>query len=143
MGPIGPREGFQKSSKPSNLLSVELAAASWQLPFQLPYYKISICSMPKLKSRDTHECIICESSFKRRSILLEHFTLLGANGKPRCPGLNDVIPVEVWDQQIVTFYRDDAHVPDLSQFQKCKKSPGEPCSYLRCWSIGAGYQSWS
>ena len=78
--------------------------------------------MPYLTRTDVHACPFCQYSSVRTN-LKRHLTSAGKKG-PRCPGLNQVIPSDVWDNEIVTFYRDDAHVPDLSQFQKGKKSPG-------------------
>ena len=79
--------------------------------------------MPKLKSRDTHKCIVCESSFKRRSFLLEHFSLLVADGKPRCPGLRVVIRSVVWTDQILLHYKSDVPLPNLSYYMKRKPKP--------------------
>jgi len=59
--------------------------------------------MPKLKTRKIHKCIVCESSFKRRSVLKEHLTLSGRHGKPRCPGLKTLISGDVWARELFPY----------------------------------------
>ena len=46
-----------------------------------------------------------------------HLTLLGTKGI-KCPGLKKVIPSDVWDQQILPFYRDDDPMPESDIYPK-------------------------
>ena len=75
--------------------------------------------MPKLKSRDAHDCLVCGFSFKRRDGLRDHLSLPKASDKKRiCPMLNKVIPSDVWADTILPHYVSDSKLPDLSEFHK-------------------------
>ena len=83
--------------------------------------------MPKLKSRDAHDCLVCGFSFKRRDGLRDHLTLPKASDKkPRCSGLKRAMTADVWLHQVLPLYTSNAPLPDLGQFLKVKKSPGSP-----------------
>ena len=73
--------------------------------------------MPKLKSRDKHSCFICHQIFAARFPLKDHLIKLSKDKKPRCPALKTVIPSDVWENQILQFYTNDAPLPDLSGFK--------------------------
>jgi len=105
MDPISPREGFQKWPKPPNLLSgqrtVTVCSADSPTVSAIISLNMHRFVMPRLKSRDAHDCLVCGTSFKRRAGLHEHFTLPTKGGKPRCPALKKVIPSEVWVKHII------------------------------------------
>ena len=98
---------------------------AWGTNLFVPEAQISIFlrnasrfNMPRLKSTDTHDCIICGVSYKRRPDLRKHLTSLTKKGKPRCPGLKVVIPSDVWTQEIIPHYCRDAPMPNLGMYQK-------------------------
>ena len=129
MSPIGPQEGFQKSSKPPNLLSVERTAAVRSVDSPAVSAIISLNAyrfvMPRLKSRDTHVCLVCKTTFKRRAGLHEHLTLpRTSDKKPRCVGLKVVIPPAIWVKECLPYYKMDGDLPNLSAYMK--KSTGRP-----------------
>ena len=90
--------------------------------------------MPILKSRDAHDCLVCGSSFKRRDVLRDHLTLPKASDKkPRCPMLSKVIPSDVWSNDLLPFYRDDAPLPNFASYKKRKTGrQRKPIDKIRC-----------
>ena len=70
--------------------------------------------MPKLKKNDQHHCPLCKFSSVRRH-LKSHLTSAGKKG-PRCPGLRVVIPVGVWNDQVLPYYTTNAKLVDLSGY---------------------------
>ena len=76
--------------------------------------------MPTLKSNEDHKCPACMYA-ARRARLKTHLNKANNDGTPKCPGLKKVIPSDVWENQILQFYTNDAPRPDLNQFMR--KSP--------------------
>ena len=72
-----------------------------------------------LKASDLHQCILCPYKSIRKD-MKKHLTSVGKKGI-RCTGLKKVIPSDVWENQILQFYTNDAPRPDLNQFMR--KSP--------------------
>ena len=72
--------------------------------------------MPKLTSRDKHICFICQQIFAARFPLKDHLIKLSKDKKPRCDGLKKVIPLEVWTNQVLPYYKSDVPLPDLGNF---------------------------
>ena len=73
--------------------------------------------MPKLIKSDKHECFMCKKILSQRHHLKRHLTSPNSNGKPWCSGLEKVIPSDVWKNQILPYYKNDAPLPDLSYFK--------------------------
>ena len=80
--------------------------------------------MPRLTSREKHICFMCQRPFAARFPLKDHLIKLSKDKKPRCPGLRDVVPNDVWTNQLIPYYQNDAPLPDLSSY--ILKSPGRP-----------------
>ena len=68
-----------------------------------------------LTAFEKHKCIFCPGEFIRPN-LKRHLTTAKKNG-PRCPGLKKVISSDVWDNQILQYYKNDSPLPDLSCFK--------------------------
>ena len=68
-----------------------------------------------LTAFEKHKCIFCPGEFIRTN-LKRHLTTAKKNG-PRCPGLKKVISSDVWDNQILQYYKNDSPLPDLSCFK--------------------------
>ena len=62
--------------------------------------------MPILTRKEPHQCPLCPKTAVRSKIK-EHLTFPGKKG-PRCTALKKVIPVDVWENQILQFYTNDA-----------------------------------
>ena len=73
--------------------------------------------MPRLKSRDKHSCFICDQIFTARFHLKDHLIKRSSDKKARCVGLKKVIPSDVWENQILQYYKNNAPLPDLSCFK--------------------------
>ena len=71
--------------------------------------------MPYLKKNDDHVCPLCPYSTIRKH-MKHHLTTAGKKG-PRCPMLKKVIPSDIWENQILQYYKNDAPPPDLSYFK--------------------------
>ena len=53
-----------------------------------------------------------------------HLTTIGKKGL-RCPGLKKVIPSDVWENQILPYYKNNAPLPDSSELKRYLfSSPG-------------------
>ena len=63
-----------------------------------------------------HQCPYCGYRAKG-SDLKSHFTKPKKKG-PRCAGLRVVVPIDVWNKQILPHYMSDAKFPDLSKYVK-------------------------
>ena len=123
MGPIGPREGFQKSPKPPNLGLRIRRPTLWQ--FLTNNYDFGILpriTMPKLRGDEQHNCPLCPYH-SQRVHLKTHLTKVKKNGNPKCPGLKKAIPSDVWNKQIVPHYTKDGPLPDLSSYERETPKP--------------------
>jgi len=115
---IGPREGFQKSPKPPNL--------GWSIDHPLFPYLITpkpqkiripmIFQIMSLKAFDMHKCIFCPCKSIRKN-LKRYLTSAGKKG-PRCPALKKVIPCDVWTNNILPHYSENAPMPNIDGYKK-------------------------
>ena len=77
--------------------------------------------MPSLKRNDDHVCPFCQYSAVRKH-MKTHLTTLAQKGV-RCTGLQMVISVDIWVNEILPHYTKDMPFPDLSSYRKETPKP--------------------
>jgi len=92
--------------------------------------------MPRLRKNDVHNCPFCDYP-SSRCHMKTHLTKAKNDGKPRCSGLNKVLPNDVWDQDILPHYTSDAKFPELSEYIKVKNEKKRKLTPLKKLTPGS------